>query len=67
MNNQHITITGTIETTARGPMLKDADGMWWRLIGEFSQLPAQDTAFRIVGEKRGEAAIEIHYFNEVSA
>lgn len=48
-------------------MLKDADGMWWTLIGEFSQLPAQDTAFRIVGEKRGEAAIEIHYFTEVSA
>lgn len=36
MNNQHITITGTIETTARGPMLKDDNGMWWRLIGEFS-------------------------------
>ncbi len=59
--SETIGLTGTIETSPRGPMLKDTDGMWWRLIGEIDTVVGDDDLMRIVGRKRGAAAIEIDY------
>jgi len=59
--NDTIGLIGTIETSTRGPMLKDTDGMWWRLIGEIDIEAPEDDMVRVVGRKRGAAAIEIDY------
>jgi len=61
-----IGLTGTIETSQRGPMLKDTDGMWWRLIGEIDTTAKNDKLVRIVGRKRGAAVIEIDYLGPVT-
>lgn len=59
--SETIGLTGTIEISQRGPMLKDTDGMWWRLIGEIDSITRADNLVRVVGRKRGAAAIEIDY------
>ncbi len=64
--NETIGLTGTIETSQRGPMLKDTDGMWWRLIGEIGTNAKDDQLVRVVGRKRGAAAIEIDYLGPVT-
>ncbi|MGG9078709.1 hypothetical protein, partial [Escherichia coli] len=35
--------------------------MWWRLIGEIDSITRADNLVRVVGRKRGAAAIEIDY------
>jgi len=64
--SETIGLTGTIETSQRGPMLKDSDGMWWRLIGEIDTIASEDAVVRVVGRKHGAAAIEIDYLGPVA-
>ncbi|ALR22868.1 MULTISPECIES: DUF5818 domain-containing protein [Sphingobium] len=59
--SETIGLTSTIATSQRGPMLKDTDGMWWWLIGEIDSIARADNLVRVVGRKRGAAAIEIDY------
>jgi hypothetical protein len=65
--SETIGLTGTIETSLRGPMLKDTDGMWWRLIGEIDTIAGEDDLVRVVGRKRGAAAIEIDYLGPAAS
>ncbi|TCM32398.1 DUF5818 domain-containing protein [Novosphingobium sp. ST904] len=65
--SETIGVTGTIEASPRGPMLKDTDGMWWRLIGEIDTIATEDDLVRVVGRKRGAAAIEIDYLGPVAS
>lgn len=64
--SETIGLTGTIEISERGPMLKDTDGMWWRLIGEIDSIARADNLVRVMGRKRGAAAIEIDYLRPVA-
>lgn len=57
----HVGLIGTIEATARGMMLRDMDGMWWRLTGDVDPTPYVRTHVRVVGVRRGEAAIDVAY------
>lgn len=57
--SKHLDLIGILQSGPRGPMLKDADGMWWRLIGDLEP-PPPNTLVRVVGCRHGAAVVEIH-------